>query len=78
VLPTIKNGRACPQPAEVIKGRLARGKQELLIRWVEVNAFRQEFPAFKLTDDFIVKEGRDVMTSLHYQRHARSQGMAPL
>jgi hypothetical protein len=86
VLPTIKNGRACPQPTEVIKGRLAQGKQ-LLIRWegqsaadatwVEVNAFRQEFPAFKLADELSVKEGRDVMTSLHYQRCARAQGAAP-
>jgi hypothetical protein len=33
VLLPLKHGRACPQPAEVIKGRLARGVQELLIRW---------------------------------------------
>jgi hypothetical protein len=33
VLSTIKNDRACPQPTGVIKGRLAQGKQELLIRW---------------------------------------------
>jgi hypothetical protein len=33
VLLPLKHGRACPQSAEVIKGRLARGVQELLVRW---------------------------------------------
>ena len=30
VLPPILNGRACPRPAKVLRGRLARGRYELL------------------------------------------------
>jgi hypothetical protein len=33
ILPPTKHGQAIPQPAEVIKDRLARGVQELLVRW---------------------------------------------
>jgi hypothetical protein len=72
----VKHGRACPHLAEVIKGRLARDVQELLVRWegqcaadatwVELEAFRREFPAFKLEDEFIVEGGIDVMTGLKY------------
>jgi hypothetical protein len=53
VLPPAKHERAIPQPAEVIKARLARGVQELLVHWdgqnatdatwVELAAFKKEF-----------------------------------
>jgi hypothetical protein len=33
VLPPIKNDRACAQPEAVIRARLARGRQELLVQW---------------------------------------------
>jgi hypothetical protein len=33
VLPPIRHGRACLEPAEVIKSRLARDRRELLVRW---------------------------------------------
>jgi hypothetical protein len=33
VLLPIKNGRACAQPETVIRARLARGRQELLVQW---------------------------------------------
>jgi hypothetical protein len=76
VLPRVKHGCACPHLAEVIKGRLTCDVQELLVRWegqcaadatwVELEAFRREFPAFKLEDEFIVEGGRDIMTGLKY------------
>jgi hypothetical protein len=31
---TTSNGRAIPQPAQVIKERLARGVHELLVHWI--------------------------------------------
>jgi hypothetical protein len=31
VLPPIKNGRACVQPEAVIRARLVKGRQELLV-----------------------------------------------
>jgi hypothetical protein len=65
VLPPTRHGRACPQPVEVIKGRLVHGKQELLVRWkgqatsnatrVELEAFQKEFPSFQLEDKLIVQ-----------------------
>jgi hypothetical protein len=33
VLPLVKHDRACLQRVEIIKGQLARGIQELLVRW---------------------------------------------
>jgi hypothetical protein len=81
VLPPAKHGRAIPQPAEVIKGCLLRSMQELLVRWdgqnvanttwVELAAFKEEFPAFQLKDELIVKEGRDVMVGLTYQEEGK-------
>jgi hypothetical protein len=32
LLAPVKHGHTCPQPIEVIKGRLVRGIQELLVR----------------------------------------------
>jgi hypothetical protein len=66
MLPPIHHGRVCPQLAEVIKGRLAQGVQELLIRWtgqpvaeatwVELDMFRNELPSFELEDE----QGREM------------------
>lgn len=33
VLPLVRHGCACPVPAAVLKGRLARGVHELLVHW---------------------------------------------
>jgi hypothetical protein len=75
-LPPTLHGRACPQPAEVIKGRLARGIQELLVRWegqnaanatwVDLPTFQAQFPSFQLEDALVVNGGRVVMTGLKY------------
>jgi hypothetical protein len=58
----------------VIKGHLARGVQQLLVRWddqsaanatwVELQAFKQAFPSYQLKDALVVEEGRDVMTKV--------------
>jgi hypothetical protein len=80
------NGRACPQPAEVIKGRLPRDVQELLIRcegqsaanatWVEQSSVQCEFPTYQLEDALVVKGERYVMTGVTYQ-HRKKSGHAP-
>jgi hypothetical protein len=82
-LPPTLHGKACPQPAEVIKGHLARGVQELILRWegqtttnatwVELHAFQAQFPSFQLEDALVVNRGRDVMTGLTYKRRGRNR-----
>jgi len=57
-LPPIQNGRACPSPAKVLQGRLARGRYELLVQWqnqdaasaswVALEDFRRSYPDFQL------------------------------
>jgi hypothetical protein len=64
VLPPTRHGRAIPQPAEVIKGRLACGVHELLVRWtgqsaadatsVELGTFKRDFPSFQLEDELVL------------------------
>jgi hypothetical protein len=76
MLPLTNNGRAYPQPAEVIKGCLARGRHELLVRWtgqlaadatwVELATFKAEFASFQLEDKLNFQAGRDVMTGIQY------------
>jgi hypothetical protein len=55
---------------------------ELLVRWdgqnaadaiwVELEAFKKEFPAFQLKGKLIVKEGRDAMVGLTYRRRKKA------
>ena len=78
--------RACPQPAEVITGRLVRGIQELLVRWegqsaadttwVSLEDFKKLFPSFQLEDELIVQGGRDVITGIQYLRRPRKSTTA--
>jgi hypothetical protein len=87
VLPPTRHGRAIPQPAEVIKGRLAHGVHELLVRWtgqatadttwVELGTFKRDFPSFQLEDELVLQEGRDVMTEIPYQRRGQRQPNLP-
>jgi hypothetical protein len=83
VLPPTRHGRAIPQPAEVIKGRLARGVHELLVHWtgqaaadatwVELGTFKRDFPSFQLEDELVLQGGRDVMTRIPYRRRGQRQ-----
>jgi hypothetical protein len=81
VLPPIKNDRACAQPEAVIRVRLARGRQELLVQWRGQPAaeatwmYRQEFqhlyPDFQLEDELLAEEGRDVIVGIRYTRRRK-------
>jgi hypothetical protein len=74
VLPPIRHGRACLEPVEVIKSRLARGRHELLVKWtgpvdaswMDFHEFHRTYPAFQLADDLILQDGRDVMYDIPY------------
>jgi hypothetical protein len=56
VLPPVQHRCACLEPAEVIKGRVACGRRELLVRWtgqtaadaawMEFDDFRRTYPSF--------------------------------
>ena len=80
VLPLVQNGRVCPQPAKVLKGRLAHGSYEVLVQWLDQDAtaaawisledFKRLYPEFQLEDELLLHGGRDVMTRRVYQRHA--------
>jgi hypothetical protein len=41
-LPPVQNGRVCPHPASVLKGRLARGRYEVLVQWSDQDATTAE------------------------------------
>jgi hypothetical protein len=74
VLPQVHHGRACLEPAEVIKSRLAWGCRELYVRWtgqttadaawMDFDDFRRTYPSFQLADELILQGGRDVMTEI--------------
>jgi hypothetical protein len=67
VLPPTRHGRAIPQLAKVIKGRLARGVHELLVRgigqaaadatWVELGTFKRDFPPSNSRMSWFSREG---------------------
>jgi hypothetical protein len=60
-LPLIHYGRVCLEPEAVTKGRLARGRQEVLVSWkgraasetswMNLEEFRRMYPAFQLVDE---------------------------
>jgi hypothetical protein len=87
VLPPTRHGRAIPQPAEVIKGRLARSVHELLVRWtgqatadatwVKLGTFKRDFPSLQLEDELVLQGGRDVMTEIPYRRRGQRQPNLP-
>ena len=66
-LPPIQNGRACPSPAKVLRGRLARGRYEMLVQWQKQDAasaswvaledFRHSYPDFQLEDELLLQGG---------------------
>jgi len=77
-LPPVQHGRVCPQPAKVLRGRLARGRYEVLVQWVDQDAssaawvalddFKRLYPDYQLEDELLLQGGRDVMTGKTYQR----------
>ena len=61
------NGRVCPRPAKVLKGRLARGSYEVLVQWLDQDAttaawvpledFKRLYPDFQLEDELLLQGG---------------------
>uniref|UniRef100_A0A0A9CM28 Integrase catalytic domain-containing protein n=1 Tax=Arundo donax TaxID=35708 RepID=A0A0A9CM28_ARUDO len=85
-LPPIHHGRVCLSPKRVLKGRLARGRYEVLVHWknfpatdtswVDLEEFRHLYPEFQLEDELLLQGGRDVMTGIKYfRRKERQQGL---
>jgi len=82
-LPLIHHGRVLVEPEEVLRGRLARGQREVLVRWkgapaaetswVALDDFREQFPSFQLEDELLLQGGRDVMWGLGYSRRNKRQ-----
>jgi hypothetical protein len=71
VLPPIRHGCTCLEPAEVSKCRLASGRHEVLVRWegqpaaeaswMALEEFRSTYPSFRLGDELCLQGGRDGM-----------------
>lgn len=84
-LSELHHGRVVVQPEKVLKGRLARGRQELLVQWMNTSAaetswvdleeFRQQLPHFQLEDELLFQGGRDVMWGRSFVRrkHRREE-----
>jgi hypothetical protein len=66
-LPPMRHGRACAEPASVLKGRLAHCKRKILVTWkgqaavnatwMNVDEFRALYPTFKLADGLVLRRG---------------------
>ncbi|WVZ59186.1 hypothetical protein U9M48_009373 [Paspalum notatum var. saurae] len=66
-LPPTHHGAVTPEPEQAVRYRLARGVQQVLIRWKgqsnadatweDVADFRGKFPHFQLEDELVVEEG---------------------
>jgi len=66
-LPPIQNGQACTRPAQVLRGRLARGRYEVLVQWrdqdhvssswVSLEDFRRSYSDFQLEDELLLRGG---------------------
>jgi hypothetical protein len=75
-LPPIRHNRVCPTLATVLHRQLARGQSELLVQWVGLTMvdaswvpeadFHKLYPNFKLEDELVQQEGRDVMVGIKY------------
>jgi hypothetical protein len=81
VLPPVQHGRVLVDPDKVLKGRLARGRRQILVRWkgapasetawVDLEEFQAQYPEYQLEDELLVQAGRDVMYGLQFGRRAR-------
>lgn len=81
-LPPVLHGAVVPEPDQVIRGRLARGVQQVLVRWKgepassatweDKEEFVAKYPAFRLEGEPVVEGGRDVMCGIPYTRRRRA------
>jgi hypothetical protein len=80
-LPPVHHGRACLEPSNVLKSRMARGQLELLVSWTSQAAseaiwiladeFRIMYLSYQLTDELLLRArggGEDVMYGIPYRR----------
>ena len=82
-LPPTIDGAVVPEPARVVRARLARGVRQVLVQWhgepaesatwEDVDDFRTRHPAFQLEDELVFEEGRDVMYGRPYVRQRRTR-----
>jgi hypothetical protein len=82
-LPELLHGAVVPEPERVVRSRLARGVQQVLVRWKGQPAsaatwedweeFIAKHPSFQLEDELQVEGGRDVMWGLPYTRRRRAR-----
>ena len=82
-LPPVHHGAVVPEPEKVVRGRLARGVQQVLVCWKGEPAssatwedkadFVTKYPAFRLEDEPVVEGGRDVMCGIPYTRRRRAR-----
>ncbi|WVZ94363.1 hypothetical protein U9M48_040262 [Paspalum notatum var. saurae] len=82
-LPPLRYGAVLPQPAKVLKSRVARGIHQILIQWEalsrsaatweDVEVFRKRYPLFQLEDELLADGGRDVMLGRFYRRRKESR-----
>jgi hypothetical protein len=82
-LPTLHHGAVAPEPERVVRSRLARGVQQVLVRWKgepaasasweDLDSFADKYPAFQLEDELEVEGGRDVMYGIPYSRRRRAR-----
>jgi hypothetical protein len=82
-LPTVHHGAIVPEPERAVRTCLARGVQQVLIRWKgepaasatweDVDSFVDKFLAFQLEDELPLQEGRDVLYGRTYSRRRRAR-----
>jgi hypothetical protein len=82
-LPPLHHGRVLLEPEQVLKGRMARGRKELLVRWkgapaaesawVALDDFVQQYPDYQLEDELRLQGGRDVMYGVTFSRRQKGK-----
>ena len=82
-LPAIHHGAVEPEPEHIMRSRLARGVQQVLVHWKgetaasatweDLDTFRERYPAFQLEDELALEGGRDVMWGRTYTRRRRAR-----
>jgi hypothetical protein len=82
-LSPLHHGAVAPEPARVVRYRLARGVRQVLVQWKgesaasatweDVESFCAKYPAFQLEDELVLEGGRDVMVGRTYSRHRRAR-----
>ena len=79
---TLHHGAVTPEPEHVIKSRLARGVEQVLVQWKGASAasatwedrepFATKYPGLQLEDELPLNGGRDVMCGKTYTRRRRA------